>query len=169
MDTTRGDRCSVNGYPRPTTPNLASFAEDAVTYRNAWVPGGWTGPTHASLFTGLRPEQVDPERPRVVETPWGPMALYRLGEEVLCTQAFCPHLDGPLFQGTLHEESITCPWHLWRFDLRSGARIDAGCPADGPDAQPLERCEVRLSAGGTLVLRPASGSGPRAEDPARQT
>jgi nitrite reductase/ring-hydroxylating ferredoxin subunit len=84
------------------------------------------------------------------------MALYRQGDEVLCSQAFCPHLGGPLFQGTLHGDSVTCPWHLWRFDLRSGARVDPECPAEGPDARPLQRCEVRRSARGTLVLRPPS-------------
>jgi arylsulfatase A-like enzyme len=56
MDTTRGDRVSFNGYPRPTTPRIAEFARDAVVYENAWSPAGWTGPAHASLLTGLRPE-----------------------------------------------------------------------------------------------------------------
>jgi arylsulfatase A-like enzyme len=56
MDTTRGDRCSFNGYSRPTTPRLAEFAKDAVVFRDAWTPAAWTGPAHASLFTGLRPE-----------------------------------------------------------------------------------------------------------------
>ena len=56
MDTTRGDRCSVTGYARPTTPCLAEFAKDAVVFTEAWSPAGWTGPAHASLFTGLRAE-----------------------------------------------------------------------------------------------------------------
>jgi arylsulfatase A-like enzyme len=56
MDTARGDRCTVNGYDRPTTPCLAEFAKDAVVYREAWSPANWTVPAHASLFTGLRKE-----------------------------------------------------------------------------------------------------------------
>ncbi len=56
MDTTRADRCSFIGYSRPTTPRLDAFAKDAVTFRDAWAPCCWTGPSHASLFTGLRPE-----------------------------------------------------------------------------------------------------------------
>src|SRR6187455_1879647 len=32
MDTTRADRCSFLGYDRPTTPNLAEFAKEAVVY-----------------------------------------------------------------------------------------------------------------------------------------
>ena len=56
MDTTRADRCSFDGYARPTTPSLDAFARDAVNFRQAWSPAGWTAPAHASLFTGLRPE-----------------------------------------------------------------------------------------------------------------
>jgi nitrite reductase/ring-hydroxylating ferredoxin subunit len=106
--------------------------------------------------TGLAPDAIDPERPRVVETPWGTMALFSRGDEVLCVQAFCPHLGGPLFQGTLQGDTVTCPWHLWRFDLRSGERVDPERPDSGPDARGLARCAVRRSARGTLVLgRPA--------------
>lgn len=57
MDTTRADRCSVHGYERPTTPFLEEFAADAVVFDQAWSPAPWTGPSHASLFTGLRPER----------------------------------------------------------------------------------------------------------------
>lgn len=55
MDTTRADRCSVNGYSRPTTPNLEKIASEGAVYLDAWSPSSWTGPSHASLFTGLRP------------------------------------------------------------------------------------------------------------------
>jgi arylsulfatase A-like enzyme len=57
MDTTRADRCSFLGYGRPTTPRLEEFAKDAVVFTEAWSPAGWTGPAHASLFTGLRAER----------------------------------------------------------------------------------------------------------------
>jgi arylsulfatase A-like enzyme len=56
MDTTRADRCSFEGYARPTTPRLDAFAKDAVVFKDAWAPADWTAPSHASLFTGLRPE-----------------------------------------------------------------------------------------------------------------
>ena len=56
MDTTRADHCGWLGYPRPTTPRLDEFAKDCAVYRHAWAPEGWTGPCHASLFTGLSVE-----------------------------------------------------------------------------------------------------------------
>ncbi len=106
--------------------------------------------------TGLRPEEIDPEHPRAIETPWGAFALFRRGGTLRCVQAFCPHLEGPLFEGTLSGDEVTCPWHRWRFSLASGERLDA---PTGPEPlaparpdQRLSRLAVRTSARGTIVL-----------------
>lgn len=111
--------------------------------------------------TGLALAELDPERPRPVETPWGSFALYVVEGDVLASQSFCPHLEGPLFQGTRSGETITCPWHLWRFSLRTGERLDAGgLLSRGRDA--LLVCDVRVGPRGTLVLsrpRPAAADG----------
>ena len=32
----------------------------------------------------------------------------------------CPHKAGPLSQGIVHGDSVTCPLHNWRISLRSG-------------------------------------------------
>jgi nitrite reductase/ring-hydroxylating ferredoxin subunit len=81
-------------------------------------------PTPPEYETGIAVGDLDPARPRPVDTPWGTMALFDLGGEIACVQAFCPHLEGPLFQGTVAAGQVTCPWHFWRFDLRTGARTD---------------------------------------------
>ncbi len=57
MDTTRADRCSVNGYGTDTTPNLRALAASGTTYTGAWSVASWTVPAHASLFTGRPPEE----------------------------------------------------------------------------------------------------------------
>ena len=36
--------------------------------------------------TGLRPAQIHAEDPRLLETPFGAMALFRLHEEIVCVQ-----------------------------------------------------------------------------------
>ena len=41
----------------------------------------------------------------------------------------CPHKQGPLSQGIVHGDSVTCPLHNWRISLRSGEALgeDEGC------------------------------------------
>jgi len=56
MDTTRGDRTSLDGHEARTTPFLETLGRESTVYTDAWSPTCWTGPAHASLFTGLRPE-----------------------------------------------------------------------------------------------------------------
>jgi arylsulfatase A-like enzyme len=51
-DTTRADHLTVYGHDKPTTPNLARWAEGAVVFEQAISPAMWTVPSHASLFTG---------------------------------------------------------------------------------------------------------------------
>jgi len=53
MDTARQDRLSCYGYDRETSPRLTRLAESATVYLNAYSTSSWTGPGHASLFTGL--------------------------------------------------------------------------------------------------------------------
>lgn len=37
----------------------------------------------------------------------------------------CPHANGNLSAGECDAEVVTCPWHQWRFDLRSGNCVDS--------------------------------------------
>jgi nitrite reductase/ring-hydroxylating ferredoxin subunit len=101
--------------------------------------------------TGLLLEGLDPERPLPIDTPWGSISLFVRGGEVFAVQSFCPHLEGPLFQGTLSGEEVTCPWHGWRFSLRSGRRVDLGAILPGA-AHTLLCCDVKVGPRRTLLL-----------------
>jgi nitrite reductase/ring-hydroxylating ferredoxin subunit len=39
-------------------------------------------------------------------------------------QAVCPHLGGPLEGVPVEDGCVTCPWHGYRFDLRTGRSAD---------------------------------------------
>jgi nitrite reductase/ring-hydroxylating ferredoxin subunit len=99
--------------------------------------------------TRLRLGELDAEQPRAIATPWGEFALFLVAGEPLAVQSFCPHLAGPLFQGTLHGDTITCPWHQWCFSLRTGERL----AAPPGERTRLSRCAVRIGLAGTLVLQ----------------
>ncbi|MDF1839616.1 MAG: Rieske (2Fe-2S) protein [Planctomycetota bacterium] len=104
--------------------------------------------------TGLRPDQLTADRGTPVETPWGIFAVYQTPEGPRAAEAFCPHLDGPLFEGSGRDGHITCPWHLWRFDLTTGLCVDspenAGCDSK------IRCLPVEIGPGGTLLLGPQS-------------
>ncbi|HXI03051.1 MAG TPA: sulfatase-like hydrolase/transferase, partial [Candidatus Saccharimonadales bacterium] len=53
LDTVRADHLHRFGYARDTMPALEAWARDALTVERAVTPGGWTSPSHASIFTGL--------------------------------------------------------------------------------------------------------------------
>ncbi len=57
LDTVRADHLSAYGYRRATTPNLERFARTGVLFKNAIAPTSWTLASHASMFTGLLPQQ----------------------------------------------------------------------------------------------------------------
>ena len=57
LDAARADHFSSYGYHRPTTPNLDQIAGDGVRFTRAVSTSSWTLPSHASLFTGLLPDE----------------------------------------------------------------------------------------------------------------
>ena len=48
-------------------------------------------------------------------------ALCNVGGEVRALHGVCPHHGGPLGEGTLNGEIVTCPWHMWEFHSGTGA------------------------------------------------
>ncbi|MDQ7074718.1 MAG: nitrite reductase small subunit NirD [Gammaproteobacteria bacterium] len=50
-------------------------------------------------------------------------------DQVYAIRDACPHKQGPLSQGIMHGNSVTCPLHNWKIDLTSGKAlgVDEGC------------------------------------------
>jgi nitrite reductase/ring-hydroxylating ferredoxin subunit len=46
--------------------------------------------------------------------------------EVFALERYCPHEGYPLDDADVRGDTLTCPWHGWCFDLRSGACLTAG-------------------------------------------
>ncbi len=52
------------------------------------------------------------------------VAIFRRGDEFLAIDDFCPHMGASLAEGHLDGETVTCPWHAWRFCVRDGTWED---------------------------------------------
>lgn len=48
------------------------------------------------------------------------LALFNVGGTFYALDGVCPHQGGPLGQGMVEDCVVTCPWHGWQFDVRSG-------------------------------------------------
>lgn len=61
--------------------------------------------------------------PRVVEFGGRRFRIVADGEELVVHSAVCPHRLGPLDACALEDGVLTCPWHGYRFDARSGRQL----------------------------------------------
>lgn len=63
---------------------------------------------------------------RCVKTPQGKIAVFRTSEnEVFAIEDHCPHKGGPLSQGIVHGNAVTCPLHNWVISLETGKALGA--------------------------------------------
>lgn len=72
------------------------------------------------------------------------VALFMCRGKVVATQGQCPHAAGPLHQGEVEGNVLTCPWHAWSFDLDTGLSID-------DDSITLTRYPVRIDGDDIVV------------------
>ncbi|BCL75151.1 assimilatory nitrite reductase small subunit [Jeongeupia sp. HS-3] len=85
---------------------------------------------------------------RVIAREAGNIAVFRTAtDSVFALLDRCPHKGGPLSQGIVHGEAVTCPLHSWNIDLSSGeARApDVGCARRFPVK--VENGDVYLALG----------------------
>ena len=67
---------------------------------------------------------------RVLQTDTMDIAIFRTAnDEIFAIKDSCPHKGGPLSQGIVHGNSVTCPLHNWKINLESGEALapDEGC------------------------------------------
>jgi nitrite reductase (NADH) small subunit len=69
------------------------------------------------------------------------IAIFRNDQDkVFALLDHCPHKGGPLSQGIVHGESVTCPLHSWKISLVDGE-------AQAPDVGCAARFEVKVEDG----------------------
>jgi nitrite reductase/ring-hydroxylating ferredoxin subunit len=66
---------------------------------------------------------IPPGRMRYVEVDGLPIALANVDGTIYAFGDVCRHEGGPLSSGVLIEHTVTCPWHGWTYDVRTGKAI----------------------------------------------
>jgi nitrite reductase/ring-hydroxylating ferredoxin subunit len=75
------------------------------------------------------------------------IALSNVEGTVFAIDNTCPHAGGPLGEGKLNGGVLECPWHGWKFDVRTGQRVN------NPNFT-VACCEVRIVDGQIQVKLP---------------
>jgi len=70
-----------------------------------------------------------------------PLLLLRVEAQIHAIEDRCPHAGLPLADGECRGRVLTCPFHGYAFDIRTGRNIDS------EDEPPLPRFPVRVNAG----------------------
>ncbi len=65
-------------------------------------------------------DELPPGGSKEIEHEGRIYALFNVDGEILAIDGICPHQGGPLAEGVLEGTMVTCPWHGWQFDVRSG-------------------------------------------------
>ena len=74
----------------------------------------------AEFVTVARVEDVPPGTVKTLHAAGEEIALARVGDAFYATQNACIHLQGPLGEGRLEGAVLSCPWHGWQYDVRTG-------------------------------------------------
>ena len=80
-------------------------------------------------------DALGPRGRTVVRTEAGPVAVFLANGRVHAIANACPHEGNPLVEGELAGGVLTCVFHLWRFDLETGACLHGDAPLVRYDAE----------------------------------
>ena len=87
---------------------------------------------------------IPPGHSKMVMAHGKPMALFNVDEQFYAINQICPHMGGPLSEGTLNGKVVTCPWHKWSY------YVDTGLP-DHEGGHSVAAYEVRVEGENILI------------------
>jgi arylsulfatase A-like enzyme len=76
LDTVRAESLSLYGAERKTSPRLVRLARRGVRFDQARAPAPWTLPSHATMFTGRWPHELNVGEHRPLDTRYPTLAEF---------------------------------------------------------------------------------------------
>jgi nitrite reductase (NADH) small subunit/3-phenylpropionate/trans-cinnamate dioxygenase ferredoxin subunit len=89
-----------------------------------------------ALLRAARKDEIPPGTIREFQVDGKTLALSNINGTFYAINNTCLHRGGPLGQGVLTGQVVTCPWHGWQFDATSG-KVPAN-PAVSVACYPVE-------------------------------
>src|SRR5580765_5217232 len=81
---------------------------------------------------------------KIFEMDSNSIAVWNMGGNFVAFQNMCPHRGGPVGEGEMEGNIITCPWHGWSFDVTTGISMV------NPNAK-LTKYEVKVEGADIMI------------------
>jgi nitrite reductase/ring-hydroxylating ferredoxin subunit len=89
-----------------------------------------------AFVRAARKQDVPPGKIYEFQVGGQAVAIANIGGKFFAINSVCAHEGGPLGEGELDGTVVTCPWHLWQYDVTTGKV--AQNPSIGVDSYPVE-------------------------------
>ena len=74
----------------------------------------------SEFVTVARTEDIPPGTGKTIEVNGVWIALFNVNGAFFAVDNTCPHAGGPIGEGKLSGEIVTCPWHGLEFNITTG-------------------------------------------------
>lgn len=64
-----------------------------------------------------------PGKGRMVTVEGRHVAVFRLGDDFFALDNMCLHRGGPICDGLIDNGVVTCPWHFWSYEIKTGTMV----------------------------------------------
>lgn len=74
----------------------------------------------AEFVKVAKKSEIPSETGKYVEVKGREIALFKIEDKVYAIDHICAHQGGPLAEGGTDGAVVTCPWHGWQYDVKTG-------------------------------------------------
>ncbi len=75
------------------------------------------------FVTVVQVADLAPGQGKVIDVGGVAVALFNADGAFYALDNTCPHRGGPLGEGLVEGQAVTCPWHNWSFELKTGRHV----------------------------------------------
>lgn len=89
--------------------------------------------------------ELQPGSCKMVEANGKEIALFNVDGTVYALDNTCLHQGGPLGEGMLEGQVVTCPWHMWQYNVCTGENLRNGAIKVQPYAVRVEGNDIQVA------------------------
>jgi len=82
---------------------------------------------------------------KAVEVNGKTIALFNVDGTIYALDNTCLHQGGPLGEGILQGDIVSCPWHMWEYNVRTGENIGSSSLRVATYAVKVEGNDIKVA------------------------